>query len=129
YNLSDGKQVKGFSDVFFCPLLVNDLAHILLRMLTMDLSGLYHVFSRECLSKYEFGVRIAKHFGLDEGLIVPTAVAEGGLRAQRSPCLTMDSSKLARVLGKDLPDVDEGIERFYRLYGDGYVERIKSLVV
>jgi dTDP-4-dehydrorhamnose reductase len=29
----------GFTDVFFCPLLVNDLAQVLLKMLEKDLSG------------------------------------------------------------------------------------------
>lgn len=36
-NLSTGKPVKGFTDVFFCPLLVNDLAHIFLQMLAAGL--------------------------------------------------------------------------------------------
>ena len=32
-NLSQGKQVMGFTDVFFCPVLVNDLAWIFVKML------------------------------------------------------------------------------------------------
>ncbi len=62
----------GFTDVFFCPLLANDLGRIFLKMLEPDLSGLYHVVGSECLSKYEFGLRIARRFGLDESLIPPT---------------------------------------------------------
>ena len=38
-NLSQGKQVMGFTDVCFCPLLANDLADIFVRMLEKDLSG------------------------------------------------------------------------------------------
>jgi uncharacterized damage-inducible protein DinB len=39
--------------------------------------GLYHVFSAECLSKYDFGVRIAERFGLDASLIAPVSVEAG----------------------------------------------------
>jgi dTDP-4-dehydrorhamnose reductase len=55
YNLQAGRHVMGFTDVFFCPLLVNDLAHILLKMLSLRLYGLYHAVSSHCLSKYQFG--------------------------------------------------------------------------
>ena len=66
YNLSAGAQVMGFTDVIFCPLLVNDLAELLLEMLEKDLHGIYHVVSREHQSKYSFGVMLARRFGLDE---------------------------------------------------------------
>ncbi len=68
-NLSAGKNVKGFTDVLFCPLLVNHLVDLLLTMAEKDLKGLYHVVSSEHLSKYEFGCRIARLFDLDEKLI------------------------------------------------------------
>ncbi|MBN1454519.1 MAG: SDR family oxidoreductase, partial [Anaerolineales bacterium] len=54
-NLSKGVRVPGFTDVFFCPLLVNDLAKILLDMLQAQLNGLYHVVSSQAISKYDFG--------------------------------------------------------------------------
>src|SRR3990172_9315301 len=93
YNLSAGKQVMGFTDVFFCPLLANDMALIFFQMLEKNLQGLYHVVSPDCTSKYEFGVRIARKFGLDESLITPTAVAQAGLKAARSPNLTLRSEE------------------------------------
>ncbi|MCD4672595.1 MAG: SDR family oxidoreductase [Anaerolineaceae bacterium] len=44
-NLSAGNQVKGFTDVQFCPLQVNQLAETLMGMVNLDLRGLYHVVS------------------------------------------------------------------------------------
>ncbi len=52
--------MMGFTDVYFCPLLVNDLVDILMEMIKKDLSGIYHTLSSECLSKYEFGVELLK---------------------------------------------------------------------
>lgn len=129
YNLMDGKPVKGFTDVFFCPMLVNDIAHIFFKMLAADLSGLYHVFSAEALSKYEFGARIAHRFGLDAGLIAPVSVEAGGLVAARSPNLRMDVHKLSTALGEDLPGFPTMLERFYTLYQEGYPQRVRGLVI
>ena len=42
-NLSEGKNVNGFTDVIFCPMWVNHLSRTLLEMLEKDLHGLYHV--------------------------------------------------------------------------------------
>ena len=94
----------GFTDVYFCPLLANDLAAIFLKMLQRNLSGLYHVVSRECLSKYEFGVRLANQFELDTSLISHTSVEQGGLTAARSPRLTLRVDRLAAALGEPLPE-------------------------
>jgi dTDP-4-dehydrorhamnose reductase len=127
YNLQAGKSVMGFTDVFFCPLLANDLGQILMHMLEKRLSGLYHVVSRECISKYTFGVRLARHFGLDENLIRPASVSEAGLKAARSPRLTLQTGKLAQALGVPPPDLSTGLERFYTLYQQGYPQRIKGL--
>ncbi len=129
YNLIAGRPVQGFIDVSFCPLLVNDIAGIFFRMLEKGLTGLYHVFSPECLSKYDFGVRIANRFGLDPGLIAPVSVAEGGLAAARSPDLSMNVHRLSTDLGEAPPSFSPMLERFYALYQQGYPQRLRELCV
>jgi dTDP-4-dehydrorhamnose reductase len=126
-NLSAAKPVMGFTDVYFCPLLANDLAHIFLKMLEAGLSGLYHVVSSQCISKYEFGVQIARKFGLDEGLISPTSWREAGLAAARSPNLTLRVDKLIHDLGVTPPNLSAGIDGFYTLYQQGYPQRLRQL--
>jgi dTDP-4-dehydrorhamnose reductase len=113
--------------VYFCPLLVNHLADLLIRMLDKGLSGLYHVVGGECATKYDFGLRIARRFGLDAGLIQPTSVNQGGLRAARSPNLTLRTDKLISALGAPLPSLSTGLERFYELYQQGYPQFLRNL--
>ncbi len=129
YNLLAGKSVLGFTDVIFCPLLVNDLGLIFLRMLQLELKGLYHVVSSECLSKYEFGVRLARRFGLDDALIQPASVVQAGLKAARSPNLALRTNKLVQALGEPLPTPSAGLERFYHLYQDGYPDIIRQMIL
>ena len=125
-NLTAGKPVMGFTDVYFCPLLVNDVAHIFFRMLDLQLSGLYHVLSRESLTKYDFGLCIARKFGLNSELIAPNSVLDSSLTAVRSPNLTLKTEKLIHALGPNLPTVSTGIERFYELYLQGYPQKLRS---
>jgi dTDP-4-dehydrorhamnose reductase len=127
YNLSAERKMMGFTDVFFCPLLVNDLAEILVEMLEKDLHGLYHVFSSEHQSKYNFGVMLARRFGLDEKLISPVSVKDSGLVARRSPNLIMRTEKLAQALGRPLPGQVEGVSRFYDLHASGYPDRLHRI--
>lgn len=126
-NLSDNKSVMGFTDVFFCPLLVNDLTQIFFKMLCKELSGLYHVVSSNHISKYEFGVRIAQKFKLNSGLISPTSIFEAGLKAPRSLKLNLKVDKLIKNLGEVPPSVPEGLDKFFDLYQQGYPNLIKRM--
>lgn len=123
-NLLAGQLTPGFTDVFFCPLQTHILSEILMRMAELKLNGLFHVVSRESLSKYEFGCRIARLFGLDQDLIRPTTWRTAGLVAARSPNLNLRTDKLALALGEPLPDQAAGLERLHSLYQEGYSERI-----
>jgi dTDP-4-dehydrorhamnose reductase len=124
YNLQAEKPVQGFTDVYFCPLLANDLAHILIKMCAAGLSGLYHAVCSQGLTKYDFGRALARRFGFAESLIAPVSVEQGGLKAARSPRLTLRTEKLAEALGEPLPPFPPGLERFYTLYQQGYPQRL-----
>jgi dTDP-4-dehydrorhamnose reductase len=126
-NLSQGRRVNGFMDVFFCPLEVTLLAETLLRLAELDCRGIYHVVSSQCWSKYAFGCAIAQRFGLDEGLITPLSVQQGGLTAARSPNLGLNTDKLTSALGTPAPGQAQGLQRFYQHYLDGFPQRVRAL--
>lgn len=127
YNkLSAGQPCNGFTDVYFCPMFVGDLAETLVRMLDKGLSGLYHVVGAEALSKYEFGRRIAHQFGFDSQLVIPKSVEESGLKARRSHNLRLSVNKLSTDLGRSIPGVSTGIERFYTQAQQGYPQKMRS---
>ena len=83
-NLSQEKYVSGFTDVIFCPMLVNHTARLLLAMLEKNLSGLYHVVGAQAMSKYQFGIEIARKFGLKQSHISPKSVEGSDLTVRRS---------------------------------------------
>jgi len=125
-NLSEGKNVNGFTDVIFCPMFVNHLGQILLDMLEKNLSGLYHVVGAQAMNKYQFGVEVARKFGLRESLIMPQSVEGSGLTAPRSHNLWLSIHKLSTDLGRAIPPFSTGLDGFYTQYQQGYPQKIRS---
>ena len=125
-NLSEGRNVNGFTDVIFCPMWVNHLSQTLLEMLEKDLHGLYHVVGAQAMSKYQFGVEVAKKFGLRASLIEPQSVERSSLTAKRSHNLWLSIHKLSTDLGYAVPDFSTGLDGFYTQFQQGYPQKIRS---
>ena len=125
-NLSAGKNVNGFTDVIFCPMWVNHLSRTLMEMLEKNLSGLYHVVGAQPMNKYQFGVEVARTFGLRESLISPQSVGMSSLTAPRSHNLWLSVHKLSTDLGHDIPQFSTGLDGFYAQFQQGYPQKIRS---
>ncbi|MEN9564274.1 MAG: hypothetical protein RIR73_2518 [Chloroflexota bacterium] len=125
-NLTHNKSMSGFTDVLFCPMLVNDTIRTLLKMFNRGLKGLYHLVGPQAMSKYQFGVEIARRFHMRESDITPKSVSFAGLLAKRSNNLWLSTRKLSTDLGTDLPDFSTGLNEFYTQYSQGYPQKIRS---
>ena len=125
-NLSEGKSVNGFTDIIFCPIFVNHTVRFLLAMLEKSLCGLYHAVGAQAMSKYQFGVEVARKFGLRERLISPKSVEWSGLTARRSHNLWLSTHKLSTDLGREIPEFSTGLDEFYTQYQQGYPQKISG---
>ena len=125
-NLSQGIAIRGFTDVTFCPTLVNDLGEALLKLLESELRGIYHVVGAQAMTKYEFGQAIARKFGYDESLISPLSVNAFGLPAPRAHNLRLATHKLSTDLGLSLPGFSTGLDKFHGQFLEGYPQQIRS---
>lgn len=127
HHLNENNPINGFADTYFCPLYVEALAEILLEMVTLHLSGIYHTVGSECLTKFDFGQRLAHRFGFNANLITPVRALELDRGAARSLNLTLNSEKLKTALGHPLPAVDEGLEWFYQRWQTGYPQELQRM--
>jgi len=114
-SLRDGTEIKMFTDAYFSPVLVNNLAEALLEMYRRGLTGTYHVDGSERCNKYEFGLAIARCFGLDEGNIEPSLVSESKLLVPRPKDISLDISKISKAISTKMLGVEEGITWFKSL--------------
>jgi dTDP-4-dehydrorhamnose reductase len=125
-NLINDKSVSGFTDIKFCPMLVNDTVRILIKMLQKNLSGLYHVVGPQAMSKYQFGVEIARRFGLQESEVLPKSVLSSDLTAQRAHNLCLSTHKLSTDLDEPIPAFSTGLNEFFTQFQQGYPQKIRN---
>lgn len=125
-NLTNNKSMSGFTDAIFCPMLVNDTARLLVKMLKQGLTGLYHLVGPQSMSKYQFGVEVARKFNLKEGGISPRSIHTSNLSAKRSHNLSLSTNKLSTVLGEPIPEFSAGLQEFYTQFQQDYPQKIRS---
>ena len=68
-ELLKGHAIKIVTDQWGNPTFAEDLASALLTFYKQNKTGIYNTVGNEWLSRYEFAVKIAKVFQLDETLI------------------------------------------------------------
>lgn len=125
-NLSRGNSVSGFTDVTFCPMLANHVGSILVMMLKAGLHGIYHVVGSAAMTKFQFGVELAREFHLDERGIQPLSVERSGLYAHRAHNLRLSTHKLSTDLGLEVPEFSTGLAQFRQQYQQGYPHKLRS---
>jgi dTDP-4-dehydrorhamnose reductase len=125
-NLTNNKSMSGYTDVIFCPMHVTHLSQTLLAMLARGLHGLYHVVGSQAMSKYQFGVELARKFGLNEGEISPKSILASSLIARRAHNLYLSINKLTTNLSASLPTFSTGLELFYTQFQQGYPQKLRS---
>jgi len=119
------ERLRMFDDVHFSALLVNDLANGIKKTLEADLSGLYHLASCDSMTKFEFGIALAKAAGI-QGEIESVSVDDMSFAARRSKNMALDSAKLSAALGVIMPSMQEGIARYVALEQEGYPAMLKG---
>lgn len=128
-RLESGAEISGFEDVWFNPLLVNHLAGILLDLTEGDRTGTVHAAARDRCSKLEFARMIADVFGYDPEAVRPASVEKMDFKATRPRDTTLETERLTEWLGRPVPTVREGIERFRELRESGYADNLKAVAI
>lgn len=96
-ELRAGRRVRIVNDQYNTPTLADDLARALLLLTRSGSTGVIHVAGPELLGRHEWAYAIARHYGLDTGLIDVVSTAE-----LRQPALRPLRSGLRTSRGDEL---------------------------
>ena len=80
------------------------------KLIVKDATGVVNVAGKDRVSKYEFGMQLAKRFGFDTSLIRQSSIADMHLKARRPKDMSLSTAKLAQILGAPAPGLKEGLE-------------------
>jgi dTDP-4-dehydrorhamnose reductase len=125
-TLEGGGEVPGFRDVVFNPLLVNDIAEMLLLLTENGTTGTLHLGSADYVSKYEFARQLAEVFGFAPERVRATSADEADFDAPRPRNTTLRTERAATALGRPMPSVREGLERCRTLRDQGHPARLRT---
>jgi len=103
-QINNGETTSLFHDEYRSVCGARSIAEGVLKLLHK--TGIIHLAGREKLSRYEFGLKVAKAFGLDESLLLSCSQKDVKMAAPRPADVSLDISK---ALGLDFTplSVDE----------------------
>ena len=113
-SLRQGRAVRGYPDFVVTSIYVQSLIQTIWDLIERGATGTMHVASDDARSKYDFGQLVAQTFGLPSDLIAPLSSEGADHVTSRSRDLSLNTDKVARLLGHRLPTQAEGIAQAAR---------------
>ena len=105
-NLSIGKKIYLFDDVYFNPVSIKILSEVIEKLISSKKSGIFNITSNKSISKFIFGQKIANIFKLDKNLIVPISIKDKKL-VIRPKNLSLSNKKITKLLDYNFSSIDK----------------------
>jgi len=126
-SLKSGSELRLFQDVYFSPLLAESVAMLVHKLLTFKERGIYNVVGDESISKYNFGLAIAKEFNFEPTLLIPCKLANQTLLTQRPRDMSLSNNKIKTLLGHPIGNIQEQIIRLHQQEYTKYFNELKAI--
>lgn len=110
YNLRKGNSITLFKDVFFTPILIDNLVEIVMKLYFKNAKGIFNVVGNNRVSKLEFGLEVAKVFGLNLNLINVGSITDNNKLVKRPKDLSLSNSKVKSYLKIEIINLNGQIE-------------------
>jgi dTDP-4-dehydrorhamnose reductase len=104
-------SVSGYTDFTVTSIYAPHLLETVQNLVNLGARGTFHVASSDPMSKFHFGRAVAQEFGLDQALIKPSSAAAGSHDTSRIRNLSLNTDKLAGLLGNPPPSQHDGIHQ------------------
>ena len=106
-SLRAHKKIILFKDIYYTPLLVETLVNIVHELDQRKFTGIFNVVGDDRISKYDFGLNLAKVFNLDSGLIDPGKISDCPSLVQRPHDISLSNQKVSECLNKKIGGLDQ----------------------
>lgn len=109
-KLRNKEKINIVNDIYENPLLSNQCADIIWKLINKDATGIYHIAGRDVLSRYEAIDTMAKVFSLDSTLINPVSSDFFSDIALRPKDTSYRTTKIESDLGIKPLGLEEGLK-------------------
>jgi len=128
-KLRNNESVDLFSDVFFTPIFVDELSKKVHLLINKNLSGVFNVASNERLSKYEFGIKLAKCFNLDTNLINKISINDKLDLIKRPKDMSLSNDKVCKALNCKVLSIHDQLKVLKRQEDNGVSDQVMLSVI
>ena len=97
-NLKKKNKIYLFGDVYFNPLIIDNFSKLIKRLILQNSVGKFNVGTNRGISKYNFGLKIAKKLKLNSQLIIKDMIVKRKNLSKRSLDMRMDISKIKETI-------------------------------
>jgi len=121
-DVKRGKKIYVPVDNFYSPISVNSLAKIIYYLMENNASGVYHIGSRERISRFDFFNLLFKIYGLPHDHLLQISFEEylKEKYALRPQDVSLRSSKIVSDFGVVLPYIENDLKEIFRTKNEYY---------
>ena len=113
-SLRNGELLSLFDDVYYTPILAENLINTVHELLERNEKGIFNIVSDDRISKYDFGILIAEEFGLDKTKIERCSIYNRLNLVRRPHDMSLSNQKVKQLLGKNLGTVKQHIAQLHQ---------------
>ena len=108
YNLKKNKKIKLPMNIFFNPVHLSFLNTTILKLIKKKATGVFNIGSKDCISKFNFGVEVANKFNLNKKNIIKY---KSQFKKNNRPLNTfMHTNKLKKIIKIKIPSIKDGLK-------------------
>jgi len=113
-SLRDEKNIQAFIDLYFCPIMIEDVIKALIAIAERGIGGVYQVSGESDISYYDAALTLANTLMVNPSLVSPCRATESGILAENILRYTsLDTSSLPDELNFIPPKPIDVLKKVY----------------
>jgi dTDP-4-dehydrorhamnose reductase len=125
--LRQKRSITLFEDVYYTPIVVERMANVVHDLVTRKACGVFNVVGNQRITKYQFGLLVAKIFDLDPSFIKPGRLLNMPALVSRPRDMSLSSKKVRAFLDVDMGTVDDHLQMLRKQEQVGLAFELKKL--
>ncbi len=126
-HLRVGKKISLFKDIYYTPMLIEPLVNSVHELAQKKAQGIFNVVGDDRISKYDFGLKLAREFNLDNDLINVGKIIDKSSLVARPHDMSLSNQKISNYLGRKMGGLDEHILKLKAQEVNGLAKELQAL--
>lgn len=126
-HLRSGKKISLFKDIYYTPMLIEPLVNSVHELVHKKAKGIFNVVGDDRISKYDFGLKLAREFNLDNNLIEEGKITDRPSLVNRPHDMSLSNEKVTNFLSRTMGGLDQHILKLKAQEASGLAKELQAL--